>query len=142
MSAERIEQKLDALTKMVTRLSATVDKLATAQSTTALSDAMSAAVRQTNEIRESQAKVAAGQAKPSVENLRTGPGETQPFKDTVIKPTKDVSDPWGGAPPVETGAVDPDRPKDWVGVPRWEQGREPRVVDILRQTSKKTKGEK
>lgn len=136
---DQIEKKLDALTEMVS-------KLVKAHETTALSDAMSKAVEQTLAIQKSQEESSSspkpelekqsGKATPRVDKPTGKPGETLPYKPlTATAPHR--PDQFGGAPPVEAGAPDPDTPDQWKGVPEWEEGREPRVVEILRQKAKK-----
>ena len=113
--------QLDDIQKTLTKITAQLDTLVKAQSTTALADAMTKAVAQTNAIRESQAKV-------STEPEVSGPGVTQQYVDTPLAVTDKVSDPFGGIPPARVADANPDTPLDHIGLPQWESGREPREV--------------
>lgn len=69
---------------------------------------------------------------PEVEQQEVKAGQTLGYRDTPAT-AEHRPDKHGGAPGVEVGKPNPDRPKEWAGLPQWEKGREPRRVKLLRR---------
>ena len=131
--------QLDSIEQKLNEIGAKLDKLVKAQSTIALSDAISKAVEQTLKIKAAQEESKPeAPATPKVDKPTAEPGETLPYKEHS-KTAKHRPDQTGGAPPVKVGKSDPDSPSHFDGVPQWETGREPRRVEFLTQKVKRRK---
>ena len=111
------------------RIEAKLDRLLEAQSTTALSTAMTAAVEQTLAIKKAQESSIAPIEPEHV--VPAGAGAVQPYVEHAS------SDMTGDIPAVKAGKTDPASPKHWAGVPQWEKGREPRIMQTLKRLAKR-----
>ena len=114
------------------RIEAKLDRLLEAQSTSALSTAMTAAVEQTLAIKEAQRKALAP-VEPEHE-LPAGAGAIQPYREHASSDPRDMT---GDIPAVKAGKADPASPRHWAGVPQWEKGREPRIMRTLKRLANK-----
>jgi len=131
--------QLDRIEAMLTELLELNRNAAVRDATASLSSQMAEAVALTKKIAAQQALDAAVtdqipeddpgvSREPIVQKPESKDGKPLPF----VQPKPEAEhrpDQTGGVPAVKAGKSDPASPKNWAGVPKWEEGRRP--VEIV-----------
>jgi len=97
-----------------------------------LSERMAKAMEQVAEIQRAQQLAAIPTSPAEVPQEAPDPTKDPPDKPQTIVPEPEAKHPdkFGGAQGVKVGKPDPASPGDFIDVPYWEKGREPRPVEL------------